>query len=219
MSRRIRVLGALLASILAVLLGACGANHPSTTTAAPDARTDAALAQRMLSEQLSVLHRALPGAWRENAAASDGVVCGDSATRAGRTARAVSQSIGYKRMEVRAVTYVFASSQAASRALPAFAADALQTCRAQFFVAVLRRRGYTMGLPHAHAGTLTDIGQGANTTEITVPSRYKGRPFTWNLDETVVRNGRLIELLGTLAGASTARYNQALAAAIVKVLS
>jgi len=61
------------------------------------------------------------------------------------------------------------------------------------------------------------VGQGANTTEITVPIRYNGQVFTWTLDTTAVKQGRLIETLDTLAGASTARYNEALAAAFAPI--
>jgi hypothetical protein len=218
-TRLIRVLSAPFTSTLAVLLCACGTNHSSTTAAAPKAQTDTALARRTLSEQLVVMHRMLPIAWRENAAPDDALRCSDTAIRAGRTARAVSPSIEYKRMEVGTGTYVYATSRAASRALLAFADETLQTCRGQFLVAALRTRGYTTGSPNVRTHLLAGVGQGANATEITIPSHYQGRPFTWNLDETLVRQGRRIELLDTLAGASTARYNQALAAAIAKITS
>ena len=213
------MLDALIPATLTVLVGACGAKHPNTTAASSETRTDTALAQRKLAEQLTTLHRALPGSWRQNGSANDALVCADNAIRAGRTGRAISQSIKYKRVEVRAGTYVFATSQSASRALPAFAAEAAQACRAEFLVAALRKHGYTTGSPKVHIATLSDIGQGANSTQITIPSRYKGRLLTWNIDETIVREGRLIELLDTLAGASTARYNQALAAEIAKITS
>lgn len=92
----------------------------------------------------------------------------------------------------------------------------LQGCRVRFLVTGLRKR-YSTGSPRVRTSALADVGQGANTTEITVPTRYKGRVFTWDLDTTAVKQGSLIEILDTLAGASTARYNQALAAAFAKI--
>lgn len=162
------------AASLAACLSACGTSHPNTTTAPGRTRTDAALAQQVLSEQLALLHRALPAGWRQNGTASDALTCADSATRAGRTGRAASPSFVYKRMEVRAGTYVFADSRAATRALPAFAAQALQGCRARFLVTRLRKR-YSTGSPHVRSRALPDVGQGANTTEITVPTRYNDK--------------------------------------------
>ena len=135
-------------------------DHP-----APKAQTDTALARHTLSEQLVVMHRMLPGAWRENAAPDDALRCADTAIRAGRTARAVSPTIEYKHMELRTGTYVYATSRAASRALLAFADETLQTCRGQFLVAALRARGYITGSPNVRTRLLADVGQGASATE------------------------------------------------------
>jgi hypothetical protein len=111
---------------------------------------------------------------------------------------------------------VFASSLAARHALGAFAARALQVCVAHSFVAELRKHNVT-GSAREYTNPIVHLGQGANATRIIVPTRDEGRPFTWNLDETAVRQGRLVAVLSTLAGASTARYNQALAAGLANV--
>jgi hypothetical protein len=92
-----------------------------------------------------------------------------------------------------------------------------QSCVASSTVASLRRSGYTTSTPQSTTATVRGIGQAAVGAEVTIPTTIRGRPFTFHLDSTLVRDGRVVTLLDTLAGRSTTSYNRRLASAFSRV--
>ena len=240
MARRVRLAGATAASSLAVIAGACGGggggSAPSTstgsesnatrstdtqTTQAQSERSDRTIARRVFAAELSAVHRSIRGTWRRNRAgrARTVVSCsGEKALREGLTAMVVSPSyVKGRQIEFRAGSYVYGDSEAARKALRTTGAQQGQACRARLLVGLLRAGGYATGSATVRRSSPQGIGQEARFVEITVPVSYRGRRLKFILDQTAVREGRLIEGFVTLAGASTARYNQQFAAVFARI--
>jgi hypothetical protein len=162
-----------------------------------------------------------PGAWRRNRTGRGRTVVscpGKKALREGLTAMVVSPSyVKGRRIEFRAGSYVYRDSDAASKALHITGAPPGQACRARLLVRLLRAGGYETGSATVRRSSPQGIGQEAQFVEITVPVSFRGRRFKSILDQTAAREGRLIEGFVTLAGASTARYNQEFAAVFADI--
>jgi hypothetical protein len=196
--------GVMLAALasLACLLGGCGGGHAGRA-----AQADEAIARRVLGQEVTLLHRALPGRWREVASASDTRAC---LARGGRdrTGLASTPTIFRENLGVRVSVSLYRTATAAERAMRAIATPG---CATRLFVASLRKRGVITGRLRKSARSLHGIAQGAETIELTLPTRYRGRSFTWYLDYTAVHQGRMVETLATAAGRSSAQYNHSLA--------
>jgi hypothetical protein len=100
--------------------------------------------------------------------------------------------------------------------LPAFGSRSTEQCRARTIAAELNHEGYTADSPRGYTASTVDIGDGATASHMEVPSRYKGRSYTWNLDTTAVEHGRLIALIGTVTAGPFATSNQDTAKELVK---
>lgn len=198
---------------LAVSVGACGAARTPTATAAGDAQADSVLVQRVLADELALMHRDLPGAWVQNGTPTESLLSCRAATalRARSIGRARSPGFVLRgSLEVRVAAYVCATPPAARQGLALL--RPLARCFAPWLAEALHERHYDEAAPSAPSVTQGNIGQGALAIQVSVPSTYRGGRFTWNLDETAVVQGRIVVVLDTLAGASTARFNEALAA-------
>jgi hypothetical protein len=207
---------ALAAASVAVLATACGSDKSSTSPAARPA--DTTLARRILSRDLVLVRRSLPGATQRTGSVRRALTCSSVLTAFVRAARAGSPTISYRHeLQLRAATYVFASDSDATRALNSYVAKPAQSCIASGTTASLRRTGYTTTTPRITTTKVRGIGQGAVGAEITIPSHIRGQPFTFHLDSTLVRDGRVLSLIDTLAGRSSTTYNQRVAAAFSKV--
>ncbi len=192
---------------VAILLGACGSSRSS----------DVNLARRILSRDLVLVRRSLPGATARNGSARTALSCSSALTAFAHAARARSPTISYRHeLQLRAATYVFANNGDATRALDSYVSGSAQTCIASSTAASLQRSGYTTTAPHTSVAPVHGIGQAAVGAEVTIPASLRGRPFTFRLDSTLVRAGRVVSLLDTFAGRSSAAYNRRLASAFAR---
>jgi hypothetical protein len=237
MTRRIRLAGATAASSFALIAGACGGGNatptttsttsqsaasrstPTTQTSQP--QSDQTIARRVFAAELSAVHRSIRGTWRRNRTgrARTVVSCpGEKALREGPTAMVVSPSyVKGRQIEFRTGSYVYRDSEAASKALHTTGAQQGQACRARLLVRLLRAGGYATGSPTARRSSPQGIGEEAQFVEISVPVSFRGRRLKFILDQTATRQGRLIEGFVTLAGASTAHYNQEFGAVFARI--
>jgi hypothetical protein len=224
MRRRIRLAGATAASSFALIAGGCGGGGnatPTPTTHTPHPQRDQTLARRVFAAELSAVHRSIRGRWRRNRTgrARTVVSCsGEKALPEGLTAMVVSPSyVKGRQIEFRAGSYVYRDGEAASKALHTTGAQQGRACRARLLVGLLRAGGYDTGSATVRRSSPRGIGQEARFVEITVPVSFRGRRLKFILDQTAVREGRLIEGFVTLAGASTAHYNQEFAAVFARI--
>lgn len=180
---------------------------------------DGALARRPLAAGLHVLFRDNHSGWRVNGSPADARFssCLPRRTRSGLTGTAITASYVHSRnLEIRLASFAYANARLARENLPALAAASTETCLALALAADLRHEGYAAGPPRGYAAHRVAIGDAAIAVDIEVPSRYKGRPYTWNLDTIGLLRGRVVIRVGTLAGASFAAGDQALAKELVK---
>jgi hypothetical protein len=196
---------------------------PPGNGAAIEIRTqgaDGAFARRPLAAGLQVLFRNNPSDWRVNGSPADARFssCLPPLARSGLTGTAVTASYVHGRnLEIRLASLAYANARLAREHLPALTAASTETCLARALAARLRHEGYTAGPPRKYAAHRVAIGDGAIAAGIEVPSRYKGQPYTWNLDTIALMRGRAVIRLGTLAGAPFAAGVQALAKELVKI--
>jgi hypothetical protein len=237
MRRRTRLAGATAAASFALIAGACGggnatptptsttsqstASRSTPTTHTPRPQRDQTIARRVFAAELSAVHRSIRGTWRRNRTGRGRTVVscpGEKALGRGRTAMVVSPSyVKGRQIEFRAGSYVYRDSEAASKALHTTGAPQGQTCRGRLLIRLLRAGGYDTGSATVRRSSPQGIGQEAQFVEIVVPVSLRGRRFKFILDQTAAREGRLIEGFVTLAGASTAHYNQEFAAVFARI--
>jgi hypothetical protein len=178
-----------------------------------------ALARRPLAAELHVLFRDNPSGWRVNSSPAAARVssCLPRLARFGLTGTAITASYLHSRnLEIRLASFAYANARTARESLPALTGASTETCLARALAADLRHEGYTAGPPRGYATHRVAIGDAAIAAEIEVPSRYKGRPYKWNLDTIGLLRGRVVIRVGTLAGSSFAAGDQALAKELVK---
>jgi hypothetical protein len=202
---------------VAVLLAACGSSNQSTTSSAARP-ADTKLAQQILARQLPLVRRSLSGATERATRATGTATCSTAIAVFAHAARARSPTFSYRHeLQLRTTAYVFADEGDASKALSAYATKPSQSCIARSTTDALERSGYSTAAPRVATTSLGGLGQAAVGSEVTIPSRFRGRTFTWHLDASAVRQGRVINVLDTLAGRSSANYNRRLAAAFAKI--
>jgi hypothetical protein len=115
-------------------------------------------------------------------------------------------------LEVRLSDYVYGDAVAAQRASSVQAARHVHVCYGQLMSEELRREGYlAVGTPRVFPSTILHAGDGAQSSRIEIPSRYKGRRFDWDIDTSAVRRGRIILALTTVVAEPFQRANEALA--------
>jgi hypothetical protein len=197
----------------ATAVAACGSRGTTSTAGT----SDTAIAGRILAHQLFALQTPAGHGWRENGTAAEKHACSDSLM--GWSARAISPTLLRGRLELRIAIYMFPNATTAQRGLVAFLAESLQRCRGRSLARSLRQRGSIVVARPVDAGWAGYVGRGGQTAEITVLSRYRGRSFAWTLDTTPTRHGRVVEVVYTLAGASTAQYNELLAQRLIGMIS
>jgi hypothetical protein len=213
---RLPALGIVLAA--ALVLVSCGANtQPSAAR-----RADKAISERLLIGELTVLHQALAGSkWQQIGSASSAELTSCRSVgriHAGLTARAISPSFYARGVELRVANYVYARPADAQRALSYFDGTATEACRARTFIAYLRESGATASPARDFRVSRPQIGEAATNGQMEIPSVYiKGRSFIWTLDSTAARQGRVVTVLGTMAGSSTTKYNESVMAVLVKL--
>ena len=123
--------------------------------------------------------------------------------------RAVSASYEFAGwLEVRLADYVYADAAAARHPVSVSLARRAEVCQAQEVVEALRREGYAVGKPRTSGPTKVAIGGGGATIRTQIPSRFKGRKYTWDLDSTGARSGRVVLVVGTLVAEPFATANQ-----------
>ena len=202
----------------AVLLAACGSSKSSTSSGARPA--DTKLAQHILASELPIVRRSLPGATERQASASATATCSAAIAVFTHAARARSPTFAYRHeLELRTTAYVFASEGDASKALSSYAAKPSQSCIARSTADALRRSGYATAGARATERAVHGIGQAGVGSEVRIPSRFRGQTVIWHLDASAVRDGRVINVLDTLAGRSSANYNERLAADFAKIVA
>jgi hypothetical protein len=111
---------------------------------------------------------------------------------------------------------VYASDAAARKALTHDRAQATRSCPARSLVSALRERRYRTGTQRERLASAR-IGQGAFVVEVTVPVGYGHRSHAWVFDGVEVREGRMIDWLGTVARVSSVRIAERLAAQLARV--
>jgi hypothetical protein len=164
------------------------------------------------------VRRSLPGATEHTARTSATATCSAAIAVFAHAARARSPTFSYRHeLELRTTAYVFATEGDASEALSSYAAKPSQSCIARSTADALRRSGYATAPAHTIERAVHGIGQAAVGSEVTIPSRLRGRTVAWRLDASAVRDGRVINVLDTLAGRSSANYNERLAADFSKI--
>jgi hypothetical protein len=115
-------------------------------------------------------------------------------------------------LEVRLADYVYSDAVAAQRASSAQAARQIEVCYGQLMAEELRREGYVaLGTPRVFPSTRLHTGDGAHSSRIEIPSRYKGRRANWDIDTSAVRRGRIILALTTVVAEPFQKANEALA--------
>ncbi|HLL91936.1 MAG TPA: hypothetical protein VK252_03275 [Solirubrobacteraceae bacterium] len=183
-------------------------------------QSDQALAQQALAEQLALVRRQLPGGQpRAGATAGEGPGACSSTTgaRDGETGAALSESLYYGNgLALRVAIHLYASDAAARRALPRYATRAARGCLAGRLASALRARRSRAGTPRERLAS-APIGQGALVAEVEVPFSYAGRPYALVLDGVIVRQGRIIDVLSTLAPATTIRAAERLATQLARL--
>jgi hypothetical protein len=187
-----------------------GACHP---------RGDRALAQQALTDQLAFLRRELPGGEPESGAPAEGSTGCRTGRRApnGRSGSAVSEPLYYHgKAGLRVGVEVYASDAAARKALAHDRAQAPRSCLARGLVSALRERRYRTGTQRARLAS-APIGQGAFVVEVTVPIDYDHRSYAWVFDGVEVRQGRIVDWLGTVAPVSSVRIAERLAEQLARL--
>lgn len=179
-------------------------------------QSDQALAQQTLAEQLVLLRRQLPGG--ESQGDTGAGACADaSGGYGGATGSALSESLYYgDGLGLRVGIHVYASDFVARRALARYARPAVVSCLARYLASVLRERRADPGPPQDRLAS-APIGQGALVGEVAVPFSYRGRSHAWALDGVIVREGRVIDDLSTLAPATNLRSDERLAAQLAEI--
>jgi hypothetical protein len=182
-------------------------------------RSDQALAQQTLAEQLTLLRRELPGSEPGYSGArgeSAGACANASGAHAGETGSALSESLSYDGdLGLRVGIHIYDSDTAARRALARYATRAALSCLARSLASAARERRAHAGQPRYRL-TAAPIGQGAFVVEVELPLRYGGRSYAWALDGVVLRRGRTIDDLTTLAAATNVRFDERLAARLAQ---
>ena len=186
----------------------------------PDAachpRSDRALAQQTLAEQLVLLRRRLPGANTRGGGEGPGACAHASEARGGETGSALSESLHYGNgLELRVGTRVYADQAAARRGLERYRARAALSCVARLLASSLRRARAHPGPPRDRL-VAAAIGQGALAGEVAVPFSYRGRAYEWVFDGVILREGRILDDLSTLASAANLRADERLAARLAQ---
>jgi hypothetical protein len=181
--------------------------------------SDQKLARRVLVAELEKLFRTSSDRWKViGSPGLRSIPCiartRPYSTSSGRAITATYVFAGW--LELRLASNVYPTVAVAQRALPAFGARDVEECRARVFERHLRRAGYAAAEPRAFSRASAKIGDGARTSHIEIPSRFKGHPYTWHVDSTFVRRGRMIVVAGTVVGGSFSKANQALAQDLAK---
>ncbi len=175
------------------------------------------LARSVLAAALPKLFSKGNGRWRvlTTAHADPGARCvQSSAAYRSSTGHAASTTYLFARwLEIRLTSLVYASASSAQRSFLAFRPP--DTCRGQVFAEELASDGYVVGKPRVSPPSLLDIADGGMSSRILIPSRYKRRVYTWELDTTTIRRGRFVLAVGTLVAEPFAHANQALARELV----
>jgi hypothetical protein len=115
-------------------------------------------------------------------------------------------------LEVRLADYLYRDAVAAQRASSAQAARQVEVCHGQLLAEELRRAGYVaVGTPRVFPRTSLRAGDGAQSSRIQIPSRYKGRRLDWDIDTSAVRRGRMILAVTTVVAEPFQKANEALA--------
>jgi hypothetical protein len=146
---------------------------------------DGALARRPLAAELHVLFRDNPSGWRVNGSPADARVssCLPRLARSGLAGTAITASYLHSRnLEIGLAGFAYVNARLARESLPVLTGASTETCLAGALAADLRHEGYTAGPPRGYTAHRVAIGDAAIAVEIEVPSRYKGRPYTWKLD-------------------------------------
>jgi hypothetical protein len=205
--------GLALAIFLVVkLLPARGAPPISIRSEGRDRR----LARSVLA---SALERLVPkgnGQWRAiyPADRATGSRCiAHSARYTSPTGRAVTATYRFAGwLEVRLADYVYSDAVAAQAVSSTRASRHVEVCYGQLVAEELRHMGYVaVGTPRVFPSTSLRAGDGAQSSRIQIPSRYKGRRLDWDIDTSAVRRGRIILVLTTVVPEPFQKANEALA--------
>jgi hypothetical protein len=179
-------------------------------------KDDQALAQQTLSEQLTFLRRRLPGGEAQDTGPTGESVCANvRGASGGETGSATSESLHYgNAFTVRLGIRVYAGDSAARGALTNVPTKVDLGCVARFLVSALRKRHYRTGLPRKR---LLPSAPGTLVAEVEVPFVSAGRPYALVFDDVAVQQGRLIDGLDTLASTTEVRFDEHLAARLVRI--
>jgi hypothetical protein len=180
-------------------------------------------ARSVLASALSKLFPKGNGRWQivtPAAAADPGARCIESGdpfrSSTGHAGTATYLFAGW--LEVRLASFVYADAVAAQHAIAASEGRRTETCRGQIFAKELESRGYVVGQPRWFPSTSVRIGDDGKASRIVIPTRYKSGRYTWEVDTTAVRRGRLILAVGTVVAEPFERANQGLAHELVSVI-
>jgi len=214
MTKRILIALAVLAALVAFLLVKIGPGKTGPPTEIAAEGREGKLARSVTARQLTILFGG--SSWWNvigHAAEPDRAAClVHNPLQVDRTGRATTATyLLDRRIDFRLATYVFATRQAALTAMAAAGTRRLEECRAGEFARYLRDGGYVPASARGYASHQLASGRIARSSHILVPSTYKKRPYTWNLDSTYVLQGRIITVLGTIAGGPFQQYNERLA--------
>lgn|GEM_PF-6768520 len=216
----------LVAAIFAsVTLQACGTSHQVTATSTSTNTASTKATDSALAGLWNVRSTDLRSSWREIASSAQATLnnCPNhAAMNAGLALKAVSPTFERDQsLELRTAAFVYSNRAAAQHALPAFTSQTTQACIGESFVSALRQHHYITGPPRVGASSAIHVGQAAQTTRIQIPVTYRGRPHTFNLNTMTVLSGRVVGLLSTVTGTSTAdltKYDRSVATLLAKSL-
>jgi hypothetical protein len=181
-------------------------------------QSDRALAQLTLAEQLALLRGRLPDGESGDEGEDSAACANASGAYRGETGSAISESLYYRNYELtlRVGVHVYASEALARQTLARYATRAALSCSAGVLVSTVRERRAHPGPPRDRLASAS-IGQGAFAGEVEVPFSYGGRSYTWVLDGVIVRQGRIVDDLTTLASSTNVRFDERLAAQLAQI--
>jgi hypothetical protein len=185
--------------------------------------SDGNRARSVLANALSKLFPKGNGRWQiltPARGADPGAHCIESGapfrSATGHAATATYMFAGW--LEVRLASFVYGNATTAERAFAASDGRRVETCRGRVVAEELEGLGYAVGEARRFPASTVHIGDDGKSSRIVIPSRYKSRRYTWDVDTTAARRGRLVLAVTTVVAEPFERANQALARELVAVL-
>jgi hypothetical protein len=180
-------------------------------------------ARSVLANALTKLFPKANGSWRiltPTAGADPGAQCVESAApfrrSTGYAATAPYLFAGW--LEVRLASFLYVNASTAQRAFAAPDGRGTEICIGRVVVKELERLGYAVGKPRWFPSAAVHIGDEGKSNRIVIPTRYKSRRYTWDVDTSTARRGRLVLAVGTVVAEPFQRANEGLTRELVAVL-